>query len=252
MKDEETFGYVLFNYRCPNLTEFMDFFVQFRQHLSSLEPSKIVPIISFRESILAQVGQLLPNHYELNVPNFQRLVYVEPRKFEDDAMKEAAERGHGTFLQAIWTEYGKLKLYLLAYGAWKTIGCQTMASWIKLSQTVLDSLYGDHWPNTIFETPNNCAICLQTMHWAEKTVCGHVFHLQCLLRHMNMNNICHSAHSPLFLDSFPCQRWATPSERTWPVRWVEGHVRRVPSSLQPILFYASTFSLLLLLNKKFS
>ncbi|GFT83592.1 hypothetical protein NPIL_106671 [Nephila pilipes] len=82
------------------------------------------------------------------------------------------------------------------------------------------------------------------MHWAEKMVCGHVFHLHCLLRHMNTNNTCPicgggfrmngarrdlprkngrmgsmagkerssepviQTHSPIFLDSFYCQRWA--------------------------------------------
>ncbi|GFU51073.1 hypothetical protein NPIL_29251 [Nephila pilipes] len=114
MKDEETFEYVVFNYRRPNLTEFMDFFEQFRQHLNSWEPSEIVPIISYLESISAHVGQLLPNHDELDIPNFQRLVYGESGEFEDDAMQEAAERGYGAFLPAIWIEYGKPKLYLLA------------------------------------------------------------------------------------------------------------------------------------------
>ncbi|GFU58859.1 hypothetical protein NPIL_231071 [Nephila pilipes] len=59
------------------------------------------------------------------------------------------------------------------------------------------------WPNTIFETPNNCTICLQTMYWAEKTVCRHVFHLHCVMRHMNTNNTCPICkHSrPLLCDS---------------------------------------------------
>ncbi|GFU58861.1 hypothetical protein NPIL_231081 [Nephila pilipes] len=46
----------------------------FRQHLNSLEPSEIVSIISFRQNILEQVGQLLPNYEELDVPNFHGLV----------------------------------------------------------------------------------------------------------------------------------------------------------------------------------
>ncbi|GFU49816.1 hypothetical protein NPIL_40801 [Nephila pilipes] len=196
MKDEETFGSVVFNYRRPNLTEFMDFFVQFRQQLNSLEPSDIVPILSFRQSILDQVAQLVPHCNELDVPYFHRLVFLEPGEFEDEDLQAAAERGHGAVLQAIWTEYGKPKLYLLARTAWDTYGRQTVTHWIKLAQTVLDSLYGDHWPNTIFETPNDCAICLQTMHWAEKTVCGHVFHLHCLLRHMNTNNTCPICRHP--------------------------------------------------------
>ncbi|GFU18739.1 hypothetical protein NPIL_582351, partial [Nephila pilipes] len=133
---------------------------------------------------------------ELDVPYFHRLVFLEPGEFEDEVLQAAAERGHGAVLQAIWTEYGKPKLYLLARTAWDTYGRQTVTHWIKLAQTVLDSLYGDHWPNTIFETPNDCAICLQTMHWAEKTVCGHVFHLHCLLRHMNTNNTCPICRHP--------------------------------------------------------
>ncbi|GFT31787.1 hypothetical protein NPIL_657741 [Nephila pilipes] len=150
MKDEVTFGHVVFNYRSPNLTEFMDFFVQFQQHLNSLQPSEIIPIISFRQSILEQMEQLLPNCDVLDLPNFHGLVYVEPGEFKDDAMQAAAERGHGAVLQAIWTEYGKLKLYLLDRAAWDTMGRQTVAPWIKLSQTVLDSLYEERFPNTIF------------------------------------------------------------------------------------------------------
>ncbi|GFU37054.1 hypothetical protein NPIL_591451 [Nephila pilipes] len=118
MKDEETFGSVVFNYQLPNLTEFMDFFVQFRQHLNSLEPSEIVSIFSFRQSILDQVGQWLPNCNELEVPYFHGLVYLEPGEFEDNALQAAAEWGHGAVLQAIWTEYGKPKLYLLARAVW--------------------------------------------------------------------------------------------------------------------------------------
>ncbi|GFT74318.1 hypothetical protein NPIL_209411 [Nephila pilipes] len=120
MKDEETFGSVVFNYRRPNLTEFMDFFVQFRQQLNSLEPSDIVPILSFRQSILVQVAQLVPHCDELDVPYFHGLVFLELGEIEDDDMQAAAERGHGAVLQAIWTEYGKPKLYLLARTAWDT------------------------------------------------------------------------------------------------------------------------------------
>ncbi|GFT12895.1 hypothetical protein NPIL_519241 [Nephila pilipes] len=127
----------------------MDFFVQFRQRLSSLEPSKIVPIISFRQSILEQVGQLLPNYYELDVPNFHGLVYVEPGEFEDDALQAAVERGHGTFLQAIRAENGKPKLYLLAREAWDTFGRQMVAPgsnclrryWIPCTGTTCPTLF---------------------------------------------------------------------------------------------------------------
>ncbi|GFU22800.1 hypothetical protein NPIL_590581, partial [Nephila pilipes] len=122
MKDEETFGSVVFNYQRPNLTEFMDFFVQFRQQLNRLEPSDIVPILSFRQSILDQVAQLVPHCDELDVPYFHRLVFLEPGEFEDEDLQAAAERGHGAVLQAIWTEYGKPKLYLLARTAWDTYG----------------------------------------------------------------------------------------------------------------------------------
>ncbi|GFU35923.1 hypothetical protein NPIL_610581 [Nephila pilipes] len=83
---------------------------------------------------------------------------------------QEAEKGHGAFLQAIWTEYWKPKLYLPAREAWEILGRQTMAHWIKLSQTVLDYIYRAQLNNTNFETPDNCTLCLQTMHWAEKTV----------------------------------------------------------------------------------
>ncbi|GFS93281.1 hypothetical protein NPIL_106881 [Nephila pilipes] len=58
------------------------------------------------------------------------------------------------------------------------------------SQIVLDSIYGGKWLNTVFETLHNCSICLQAIQWAEKMACGHFFHLQCLMRNMNICNTC--------------------------------------------------------------
>ncbi|GFT89152.1 hypothetical protein NPIL_273201 [Nephila pilipes] len=133
-----------------------------------LEPSEIVPITSYRGGILSQLGQLLPDQDKFDVPHFQQFVYLEPAEFDNDDMQEVAEKGHGAFLQAFWVEYGKAKLYLLARAAWEAHGRQMIPQWIKLSQTVRDSIYGDKWLNTIFEIPDKCTICLQTMHWAEK------------------------------------------------------------------------------------
>ncbi|GFU03173.1 hypothetical protein NPIL_479011 [Nephila pilipes] len=194
---------------------------------------------------MAQVGLLLPNHDELDVPNFQRLVYVEPGEFEDDAIQEAAERGYGAFFQANWTEYGKPKLYPLARATWEILGCQTMAPWIKLFQTVLDSFYADHWPNTNFETPNNCAICLLTMHWAEKTVCGHVFHLHCLMRLMDTKNSALSIDTPVPCSLIRIRRRGNERGKMGPLQkeaeWVERLDRSIDEyqSFKPILPFFS-------------
>ncbi|GFU84500.1 hypothetical protein TNCV_1818321 [Trichonephila clavipes] len=47
-----------------------------------------------------------------------------------------------------------------------------------------------------FQVPDSCSICLSTMHWPEKTQCGHAFHLRCLLRHLDVSNTCPLCRTP--------------------------------------------------------
>ncbi|GFW10227.1 hypothetical protein TNCV_1849441 [Trichonephila clavipes] len=81
----------------------------------------------------------------------------------------------------------------LAYKAWKLHGPQNLTNWTLFAQVVLDGCYAEKWPNTVFQVPDVCSICLCPMHWPEKTHCGHGFHLQCLLQHLDVSNTC-----PLF------------------------------------------------------
>ncbi|GFU06905.1 hypothetical protein NPIL_304321 [Nephila pilipes] len=105
MKDGETFGYVVFSYRRPILTKFMDFFVQFRQLLNNLESSETVPIISWHRwdscfRITTSWTYLISN--DSSTWNRESL--------KTRPCKKRPKGGHRAFLQAIWTEYGKPKL----------------------------------------------------------------------------------------------------------------------------------------------
>ncbi|GFU17153.1 hypothetical protein NPIL_419691 [Nephila pilipes] len=113
------------------MTEFMDFLLEFRQQLNRLEPSEIVPLISYQDRILIQFRQLLPDQDQ---PSGQNA--ANPR------------------------------LYLWVHAAWEAHGHQTISRKLKLNQMVLDSIYGDKWPNTIFPTqfPDNSALYLQNLH----------------------------------------------------------------------------------------
>ncbi|GFV11848.1 hypothetical protein TNCV_3044551 [Trichonephila clavipes] len=67
---------------------------------------------------------------------------------------------------------------------------------VKIKQAVLDGCFGQKWPDCVFQVPDSCSICLSTMHWPEKTQCGHAFHLRCLLRHLDVSNTCPSVEHP--------------------------------------------------------
>ncbi|GFV95836.1 hypothetical protein TNCV_1728861 [Trichonephila clavipes] len=62
--------------------------------------------------------------------------------------------------------------------------------WIQLAQMVLDGCYGQKWPDTVFQVPDACPICLTPIHKQERTQCGHVFHKKCLLQHLDIRNTC--------------------------------------------------------------
>ncbi|GFS56558.1 hypothetical protein TNIN_278201 [Trichonephila inaurata madagascariensis] len=44
-------------------------------------------------------------------------------------MEREAAKGKGAFIQALWTEYAKHKLYGLVYKAWRQHGAQTLTTW---------------------------------------------------------------------------------------------------------------------------
>ncbi|GFT23897.1 hypothetical protein TNCV_3207561 [Trichonephila clavipes] len=100
-------------------------------------------------------------------------------------MEQEAAKGKGAFVQALWTQYAIHKLYFLVYNAWRRYGAQNLTTWTRLAQAVLDGCFGQKWPDCVFQVTDSCSICLSTMHWPEKTQCGHAFHLRCLLRHLD-------------------------------------------------------------------
>ncbi|GFS61295.1 hypothetical protein TNIN_191691 [Trichonephila inaurata madagascariensis] len=47
-------------------------------------------------------------------------------------------------------------------------GAQTLTTWTLLAQAVLDGCFRQKWPDSVFQVPDACPICLGTMHWPEK------------------------------------------------------------------------------------
>ncbi|GFT68206.1 hypothetical protein TNCV_373361 [Trichonephila clavipes] len=90
----------------------------------------------------------------------------------------------------MWIVIGKPKLYNLVTKAWREQGPQTLASWIQLAQMVFDGCYGQKWPDTVFQVPDACPICLTPIHKQERTQCGHVFHKKFLLQYLDIRNTC--------------------------------------------------------------
>ncbi|GFS47805.1 hypothetical protein TNCV_3598141 [Trichonephila clavipes] len=73
---------------------------------------------------------------------------------------------------------------------WTEHGIQTLPPWIQLAQMVLDGCYGRKWPDSVFNVPDSCPICLTPIDKQERTQCGHVFHKKCLLQRLDIRNNC--------------------------------------------------------------
>ncbi|GFX86608.1 hypothetical protein TNCV_462281 [Trichonephila clavipes] len=183
MEAGHAFQVYLIQYQGVHLSDYITFMTQFRIIVNGLQPSKIIDLHTDTEQLIGKLlTQVIPDHHSLDIFRVRAFARSEPKDVSSDYVEQEASKGKGAFIQALWTLYAKSSLYHLANKTWKRHGPQTLTTWTLLAQAVLDGCYAEKWPDTVFQVPDVCSICLSPMHWPEKTHCGHGFHLQCLLQ----------------------------------------------------------------------
>lgn len=195
MESDKAFQIYLAKYHEAHLAEYITFMMQFRAQLQTLTPSDVIALSPVDLGDLLR--KVLPHPEPIDdLPTFECLTSSEPSELYSDYLEQQAAQGKGAFLQALWTVLALPKLYRLAYKAWRRHGPQPLAPWILLAQAVLDGCFALKWPESVFQIPETCSICLSPMHWPEKTHCGHVFHMRCLLQHLEVRNTCPLCRAP--------------------------------------------------------
>ncbi|GFV00751.1 hypothetical protein TNCV_1385701 [Trichonephila clavipes] len=197
MEADQTFQLYLIKYQGVHLSDFITFMTQFRIIVNGLQPPEIIDLHTDTEQrIVELLTKVLSHHHPLDIPRVRAFASFEPKDMSSDYLEQEASKGKGAFIQALWTLYAKSNLYRLTYKAWKRHGPQNLTTWTLLAQEVLDGCYAEKWTDTVFQVPDVCSICLSPMHWPEKTHCGHGFHLQCLLQHLDVSNTCPLCRAP--------------------------------------------------------
>ncbi|GFY37002.1 hypothetical protein TNIN_335961 [Trichonephila inaurata madagascariensis] len=191
MEDEKAFALQLAIYQGADLGDYINFMIQFRSSLNALKPADVIALEPiYTVDLVEQMQQLLPHLDPREIPTFQPFVYFEPADVFEEYLEQEASKGKGAFIDAVWIVVGKPKLYHLVHKAWTEHGPQTLAPWIKLAQIVLNGCYGQKWPDSVFQVPESCPICLSPIHWPQRTQCGHVFHKRCLSQHLDIYTTC--------------------------------------------------------------
>ncbi|GFV01883.1 hypothetical protein TNCV_4978351 [Trichonephila clavipes] len=189
MEAEHAFQVYLIQYQGVHLSDYITFMTQFRIIVIALQPPEIIDLHTDTEQrIVELLTKVFPDHHSLDILRVRAFARSEPKDVSSDYVEQEVSKGKGSFIQALWTLYAKSSLYRLAYKAWKRHGPQNLTTWTLLAQAVLDGCYAEKGPDTVFQVPDVCSICLSPMHWPEKTHCGHGFHLQCLLQYLNVSN----------------------------------------------------------------
>ncbi|GFW11208.1 hypothetical protein TNCV_5132191 [Trichonephila clavipes] len=197
MEAEHAFQVYLIQYQGVHLSDYITFMTQFRIIVDGLQPPEIIDLHTDTEQHIGELlTKVLPDHHSLVILRVRAFARSEPKDVSSDYVEQEASKGKGAFIQALWTLYAKSSLYRLAYKAWKRQSPQNLTTWTLLAQAVLDGCYAEKWPDTVSQVPNVCTICMSPMHWQEKTHCGHGFHLQCLLQHLDVSNTCPLCRAP--------------------------------------------------------
>ncbi|GFS29877.1 hypothetical protein NPIL_235161 [Nephila pilipes] len=180
MKGDHTSAKVDFFYRKKDTDTFFKFLQDFRHRLLALKRSEVLPLnLSYQDLLSQHLKQVHPTHDPSHVPNMREYVRVEiePIQFDEEYAEQLAEKG---------------------YGAWNENGSQSLDRWRAFAQTLMDSVYAYNWPPSAYQAAEQCPICLQTMVWTKPTVCGHVFHVHCLMKYvLRHNNTCPLCRYPL-------------------------------------------------------
>ncbi|GFW00005.1 hypothetical protein TNCV_3567951 [Trichonephila clavipes] len=197
------FQVYLIQYQGVHLSDYITFMTQFRIIVNGLQPPEIIDLHTDTEQRIGELlTKVLPDHHSLDILRVRVFARFEPKDVSSDYVEQEASKGKGAFIQALWTLYARSSLYRLAYKAWKRNGPQNLTTWTLSAQAVLDGCYAEKWPDTVFQVPDVCSICLSPMPWPEKTHCGHGFHLQCLLQHLDVSNTCPLCRAPNPLRTF--------------------------------------------------
>ncbi|GFX59181.1 hypothetical protein TNCV_936961 [Trichonephila clavipes] len=183
MEDDRVFAINLSPYEGADLGDYINFMVLLRSHLNTMKPSEILILI-----IIEKIHQLLTNLDLRDFPSLEPYAYLEPADLFHDYLEREASKGKRAFIQAVWTVIGKPKLYNLVTKAWTEHGPQILTLWIQLAQMELDGYYGQKWPDSVFNVPDSCLICLTPIHKQERTQCHHVFYKKCLLQYLDIRN----------------------------------------------------------------
>ncbi|GFW62906.1 hypothetical protein TNCV_4452551 [Trichonephila clavipes] len=136
-----------------DLGDFINFMVQLRSHVNTLKPYENIALGSAVD-LVEQIRQQF-DHLDLrDFPSLEPYAYLEPADLFHDYLEQEARKGKGAFIQAVWTVFGKPKLYNLVTKAWTEQSPQILTPWIHLAQMVLDGCYGQKWPDTVFQVPD--------------------------------------------------------------------------------------------------
>ncbi|GFW36328.1 hypothetical protein TNCV_3712491 [Trichonephila clavipes] len=197
MEHDLAFTLHLAMYQEEDLGDYINFMMNFRTVLIRLKPSEVNELETICSmNIIDLMMEILHNHEPHDVPWFESFSYFEPADLDSEYMEKEAPKRNGAFIQALWTQYAIPNLYDLVYMALRRYGSQNPTTWTRLAQEVLDGCFGQKWPDCVFQVPDSCSICLSTMHWPEKTQCGHAFHLRCLLRYLDVSISCPICRTP--------------------------------------------------------
>ncbi|GFU88364.1 hypothetical protein TNCV_847571 [Trichonephila clavipes] len=191
MEAKQTFQLYLAKYQGLGLGAYITFVMYLTLFLKTIIIQDVNAV-----TIIDLLIRVLPDHEPHDVPWYECFSYFEPADLHNDYLVQEAVKGKGAFIQAIWNVHANPKLYSLAYKAWRRHGPHDLTSWTELAHTVLDGCYGQKWLDAVFQEPDSCANYLSPMHWPEKTRCGHIFHMRCLLQHLDVSNACPLCRAP--------------------------------------------------------
>ncbi|GFV20903.1 uncharacterized protein TNCV_3651141 [Trichonephila clavipes] len=115
------------------------------------KPSEVIELETiYAVNIIDLMMEILP-YDPHDVPWFEVFSFFEPADLDSEFVEQEAAKGKAPLSSLMYSIHASPNCTVWCTKAWRRYGAQTLTTWTRLAQAVLDGCFGQKWPDCVFK-----------------------------------------------------------------------------------------------------